>query len=136
MHFIRARGSGPRTAEMWVDYALGGGSSGARTAEAGGSTESDGRSAAIGAGSDVGCAAAASVAGAHGAPRQPAGAHGSGQGDWSDAGCSPDMGPGIASGQSESGAAVDAAITIPPAFARSADMRTAFSPIDPGSEHA
>ena len=94
---------------MWVDYALGGGSSGARTTDAGGITASDGWSAGVAAVAARVGAAEASDAGAHGTPRHPAGAHGNGQGGSSGAESSVCcLLDGIASGQSSSAAVLGA----------------------------
>jgi hypothetical protein len=54
--------------ELWVDYALGGGSSGARTTEAGGSTESEGWSTTDAVAPAGDGTAVARVAGAQGTP--------------------------------------------------------------------
>lgn len=122
--------------ETWVDYALGGGSSGARTADTGDSTESEDRLAARGATSGVVCAAMASVAGAQDAPWQPAGAHGSGH---AGAGVclSPDEDPaGIASAQSPTSSAAGAAVAMVPATAASPERPGPPIPIIPGIVHA
>ena len=123
--------------ETWVDYALGGGSSGARTTEVGDSTESEDRSVARGTTSGVGCAAVASVAGAQDVPWQPAGAHGSGHG-WAGVGLSPDEGPaGMASGQSPSMSVAGAGVAMVPATAAaSPGGRRSPTPIIPGIVHA
>lgn len=122
--------------ETWVDYALGGGSSGARTTEAGDSTESEDRSVTRGATSGVGCAAVASVAGAQDVPWQPAGAHGIGHG-WAGVGLLPDEGPaGMASGQSPSASAAGAGVAMVWATTASLGGWRSPMPIMPGIVHA